>query len=424
MESNRMLHKTLRGRAVAVAVPVALASLAAVAYAGDGHDGTKTGRDRQQDTMLISRSYTGGVPNGASTNAVISNDRRYARVIAYQSNASNIVRGDTNAQTDVFAVVRRGPVNNRGTKWRARRTVLVSRGRGGPADGASFAPAVSGGFDAPNPRCVAFLSRATNIARSDTNGVTDAFLVRGLRGRPKRIPMPGNRQGTQDVTQVAVSGNCSRVAFVSGGRLYVRRKGKTRRVRVPGPAADPSFSTGRRHDLVFGARRGIYLMKRSAGRPRRIVRGGSNPAFNDVKRRVVAFERRRGSHIQIGYKDLGRGERIISKRKNRVGNGDSTNPVIGNSGYYVTFESEATNLGVNSLKRADDSNGNTDVYLYTNVRDLTLVQSVEEKAVPLEGGGFNPSMSFYANYIVFDSPAPLGSNRGEHQVWMRYLGSV
>ncbi len=346
-------------------------------------------------------------------------------MIAFQSNASNIVRNDPNEQTDVFAVLRRGPVDNNGTKWHRRRTILVSRGRGGaPANGTSSAPAVSGGFDA-KPRCVAFLSSATNIARRDTNGVTDAFLVRGLkRPRPKRIPLPGNRQGTQEVTQVAVSGNCSRVAFVSGGQLYVRRKGKTRRVNVPGPVADPSFSTGRRHDLVFGARRGVYLMKRSVGRPRLIVRGGANPAFNDVKRRVVAFERRRGSNIQIGYKDLGRGERIISRRKGRAGNGDSTNPVIGNSGYYVTFESEATNLGLNSLKRTGDGNGNTDVYLYTNVRDITLVQSVEEKAVPLEGGGFNPSMSFYANYIVFHANAPITSRRGTDQVWMRYLGPV
>ena len=62
--------------------------------------------------------------------------------------------------------------------------------------------------------------------------------------------------------------------------------------------------------------------------------------------------------------------------------------------------------------RIRDFNGMPDAYLYTNVRDITLVQSVEEKAVPLLGGGENPSMSFYANYIVFDSPAPLGSPAG------------
>ena len=55
---------------------------------------------------------------------------------------------------------------------------------------------------------------------------------------------------------------------------------------------------------------------------------------------------------------------------------------------------------------------------------ITLVQSVFEKAVPLVGGGYNPSMSFYANYILFDSPAPLGAAGGDHQVFMRYLGPL
>jgi hypothetical protein len=33
-------------------------------------------------------------------------------------------------------------------------------------------------------------------------------------------------------------------------------------------------------------------------------------------------------------------------------------------------------------------------------------------------------MSFYANYFLFDSPAPLGSRYGSAQVWMRYLGGA
>ena len=107
-----------------------------------------------------------------------------------------------------------------------------------------------------------------------------------------------------------------------------------------------------------------------------------------------------------------------------MGDGDSRNPVIGNAGYYVTFESDASNLGLNALARVGDDNGMPDSYLYTNVRDITLVQSVVDKAVPLDGGGANPSMSFYANYIVFDSPAPLNDHGGAHQIYMRYLGPV
>jgi hypothetical protein len=33
-------------------------------------------------------------------------------------------------------------------------------------------------------------------------------------------------------------------------------------------------------------------------------------------------------------------------------------------------------------------------------------------------------MSFYANYIVFDSPGPLGARNSPHQIYMRYLGPV
>jgi hypothetical protein len=77
---------------------------------------------------------------------------------------------------------------------------------------------------------------------------------------------------------------------------------------------------------------------------------------------------------------------------------------------------------VNALSRAGDDNGKTDVYLYTDVRKLTLLQSVREKAVPVPGGGRNPGMSFYNNYMTFDSPAPLGSAEGPSQVFMRYLG--
>ncbi len=148
--------------------------------------------------------------------------------------------------------------------------------------------------------------------------------------------------------------------------------------------------------------------------------GGANPAFNELKRSTLAYEKHRNGHSQIIYKDLGGAETVISDRGGSVGDGDSSDPVIGNSGYYVTFESEAANLGLNALGSPGDSNGIADAYLYTDVRNLTLVQSVEEKAVPLPGGGQNPSMSYYANYVLFDSPAPLGMG-GERQPGLHAL---
>jgi TolB protein len=408
LRQARHLHAWLLAAAALMAVTPATAQAAS----------------REQSTQLISHAYDGGLPNAPSTNAVISNDKRYARVVAYQSNASNIVRGDTNGVTDVFAVKRAGHVGNTGSPWKVGKTVLISRTAGGePANGPSYSPAVSGAFH-EKPSCVAFLSQASNIVRGDTNGVADAFVKRVSGGKPRRVSLPGRRQAAAPTTHVAVSGNCKLIAFVTGGQLYVWKSGRVKHIRTKGSAADPSFSTGLRNDLVFGASGGVYLSRNGTGRPKLVAPGGRNPAYNDIKRRVVTYEVDRGGHSQIGYRDVGRREKIISARRDSTGNRDSRAPVIGNSGYYVTFESEASNLGVNALGRAGDDNGAPDVYLYTNVRDITLVQSVEHKAEPVPGGGRNPSMSFYANYIVFDSPAPLMARNGPHQIYMRYLGPV
>src|SRR5947209_15771383 len=113
----------------------------------------KLARNRVGQTFLIAHSVTGGTPNGPSTKPVISGDRRYARIIAFQSTASDLVRGDTNGLQDVFAIRRAGNIDNTGTKWQAGKTMLLSRGVSGqPANGPSFDAAVDGDFHHA-PKC-------------------------------------------------------------------------------------------------------------------------------------------------------------------------------------------------------------------------------------------------------------------------------
>src|SRR3954453_5944678 len=151
------------------ALTVALAASAALAPAAQA----ESARESAQNTILISRAADGGLPDGPSTNVVISNDRRWARAIAFQSEASNLVAGDTNGVTDVFVVRRDGVFGNDGTQWFPGSTILVSRGLGGaPANGPSWGPALDGSFRA-RPKCVAFLSAASNLVGGDTNGKVD-----------------------------------------------------------------------------------------------------------------------------------------------------------------------------------------------------------------------------------------------------------
>src|SRR5438477_12408859 len=73
--------------------------------------------DSNRTTFLLSRAYDGGLPNGVSRNAAVSHDQRIARDITYESDATNIVPGDTNGLTDVFVVHPPGPWGSHGTPW-------------------------------------------------------------------------------------------------------------------------------------------------------------------------------------------------------------------------------------------------------------------------------------------------------------------
>src|SRR4051794_36119217 len=275
-------------RGLFAAFSTAIIVVSAGTASGTGTGPTVTSADaRDQSTLLISRALDGGIPNGASTNAVISNDKRYARAIAFESEASDLVANDKDGVKDVFAVKRSGRIDNIGSDWKRGQTVLVSRtASGAPADGPSFSPSISGGFHW-RPGCIAFLSSATNLVRGDTNGKVDAFLGSVNGHKPRRISRPKGRQATKDTTAVAVSGNCKKIAFVTGNKLYVKSgKRKPRRLRTHGAPADPSFSTGLRNDLVFGDKGGVYLSRNASRRPRLIARGGRNPAYNDIKRQV------------------------------------------------------------------------------------------------------------------------------------------
>lgn len=91
----------------------------------------------------------------------ISADGRY---VTFESAATDLVAGDTNAVADVF-------VHDLQTGTTTRASV---DGAGGQADGASSEPAVDG-----DGSVVAFLSSATDLVPGDTNGVSDSFVHAG-----------------------------------------------------------------------------------------------------------------------------------------------------------------------------------------------------------------------------------------------------
>lgn len=118
-------------------------------------------------TSRVSVSSEGAQGNSWSTKASISSNGRF---VVFESDANNLVPGDTNGVTDIFV---RDLVANT-TK---RVSVSSTGGQGDFYSGAGRAT-ISG-----DGRFVAFTSLATNLVPNDTNGSWDAFIHDNITGQ-------------------------------------------------------------------------------------------------------------------------------------------------------------------------------------------------------------------------------------------------
>jgi len=114
----------------------------------------------QGKTERVSVSSGGVQGNGSSLLPALSPDGRF---VAFQSNASNLVEGDTNDAFDSF-------VHDRWT-GRTKRVSVSPGGAQGNSNSFSFNTAVSS-----QGRFATFESDATNLVLGDTNGARDVFV--------------------------------------------------------------------------------------------------------------------------------------------------------------------------------------------------------------------------------------------------------
>ena len=158
-------------------------------------------RDRRAGTTVLVSGAHADAPSDAP---VISADGRY---VAFTSEAA-LVPGDTNGVADVYL-----------RDLRAGTTVRVSlTADGGQAvDGGSYAPTISA-----DGRHVVFGSDAGNLVPGDSNGVADVFL-RDLRaGTTDRVSLAADGDQPDDASYGGVLSRDSRfVAFASAATNLV-----------------------------------------------------------------------------------------------------------------------------------------------------------------------------------------------------------
>jgi len=195
-------------------------------------------------TGLLSRSTGDGIPNGPSRNPAISQDRQLGSLVAFESDASDLVAGDGNGNvTDIYVVRRTNATSDglQGLPWAAGAPQLVTHAfDGGAANGPSTLPSLDGDQDhdglggRPRPHCVAYVSAASNLVPGDTNGQPDAFITDLSSGATVRVSVDAlGRQANGATFDVQLDGGCRRVAFTSDAPNLALTKRVWRRAGAP-----------------------------------------------------------------------------------------------------------------------------------------------------------------------------------------------
>ncbi|MGI8631781.1 MAG: hypothetical protein ACR2NA_04445 [Solirubrobacterales bacterium] len=383
------------------------------------------------NATLLSEGRSGEPGNGSSANASISQDRRKNRVIAFDSEASNLVPGDANHRRDVFFIKRAGSYGSNGTPWRPGSVRLASRGRGGkPANGDSWGASV-GGVANRAPKCLAFVSKASNLVRNDTNGTADAFVYWFATKRIQRVSVDSRgRQARGSTFDVSVDGDCTKVAFTSsarnlalsngGKRAWSKATSRTPRRRTrqtylhfikPAMGSERAF---RGLTMVISRKGTRPGNGRSVGVSVSAMTGGRSVAFATTSSNLVRGDKNKAPDVFLfrwkprwvgGTPTLSWSVKAVSRISGgTIGNGASTAPQIAPFAETVTYQSTASNLaGGGSQQKA----------LRTEMRSKPRHKHVGKWP---SGPTGSPTITGSASWVFFEAV----SEAGVPETWLWY----
>lgn len=329
---------------------------------------------RYGDVTRVSVDSVGREADGGSFFPVISADGRY---VAFESLATNLVAGDTNASHDIFVhdchtgTTERVSVDSQGqegNRWSAWSTIS--------ADG----------------EIVAFLSVADNLVAGDTNQVRDVFVHDRSSGVTTRASVDSaGVQANNESTSPYLSADGRYLAFdcwadnlvlgdVNGNPdvfLHDRLPGATTCVSVDsagvaanGPSSTPSVSGD-----------GRYV------------------AFESAASNLVPDDANWWSDIFVHDRQSGHTTLVSVNSAGEQADGFNSIPWISDDGRFVAFDSDATNL------IADDPNGCRDVFVRDRARGTTTCVSVDPLGVPVKQPSFGFSISGDGRYVAFHTEA-------------------
>ena len=338
------------------------------------------------DTVRVSIDNAGAQGNRRSQSPELD---RTGRFVAFYSEASNLVTGDTNNTRDVFVHDRQSHTTERISVSSAG---VQGNGPSGFSGGAGGCPRTE---ISANGRWVVFESAASNLVAGDTNNLADIFVRDRLTGQTERVSLDGagnELEGFSSSPSISRDGRF--VAFTTANAavpedtnfafdVFIRDRiaGTTERVSVgtggiesDGLSDCPSVSTD-----------GRYVAFRSLAT--NLVPGDTNDVPDVFVRDRVAQTTQRVSVDSAG----GQGDAASG----------NTVPRISGSGLQVAFGSSATNLV------PGDTNGAADVFVRDLQSGVTSRVSVAVNGAQATNGAVGSvAIDDIGRYVGFRSASP------------------
>jgi Tol biopolymer transport system component len=314
------------------------------------------------------------------------------RFVAFYSDATNLVPGDTNTCPpfttpgqcrDVFVHDRQSGATER---------VSVDSA-GAQSNHESLGPRISG-----DGRFVAFFSRATNLVTGDTNGYRDVFVHDRLTGATTRVSVASDgAQGEGDSTVRGISGNGRFIVFFSAAQLVPQDTNTSYDVYL--------------HDRDTAA---TSLVSRSADGT---AVGGNEPAIS-VDGRFIAFysfasnlvpgDTNAKDDVFVHDRLTGTTERVSVTSSEEQANAGSGRPELSADGRFVAFDSEATNLMTGDTNDCtppppSQFRSCSDVFVRDRENGTTIPISIGNTGTVGNHNSLAPAISADGRYVAYSS---------------------
>jgi Ca2+-binding RTX toxin-like protein len=319
---------------------------------------------------LVSVDSAGNLGNDFSRSPSISADGRF---VAFVSNASNLVPGDTNRETDILV---RDTLTNTTTG-----VSVDSAGKPGNLQSLDASISADGRF-------VAFYSFASNLVPGDTNGRSDIFVRDTLTNTTTRVSVDSaGNQGNSSSTEPSISADGRFVVFYSFASNL-----------VPGDTND------RTDIFVRDTLTNTTVSLDSAGNQRNNFSGtpsisadGRFVAFSSFSSNLVPGDTNDSNDIFVRDRLTNTTTRVSVDSAGNQGNRFSYRPSISADGRFVVFESFSSNLV------PGDTNSESDIFLRDTLTNTTTRVSVDSAGNQTNRASVGASISADGRFVAFVS---------------------